>query len=148
VLEVSKNYSGEEDNGWTFNRNWGPDGPYWHLYGNGGILTTTGDLHKWEQALMGDRVLSADSRGQLLTAHVREGEGDSFYGYGWRVAKTESGIPYIGHGGGSLWGVTAIYHRYPERQVLLLVLSNQARLPGELRGGTLADRVSSLAAAP
>jgi CubicO group peptidase (beta-lactamase class C family) len=149
VLEVSRNYNGEEDHGWTFNRNWGPDGPYWHLYGNGGILTTTADLHKWEKALMGDRVLSARSRGKLLTAHVpTEGESGASYGYGWSVGKTESGTPFTGHGGGSSFGVAATYNRYPERGVLLLVLSNQARLPGGLRGAALGDRVSLLAIQP
>jgi CubicO group peptidase (beta-lactamase class C family) len=149
VLEVSRNYNGEEDHGWTFNRNWGPDGPYWHLYGNGGILTTTADLHKWEKALMGDRVLSADSRRKLLTAHVpTEAESGASYGYGWSVGKTESGTPFTGHGGGSSFGVAATYNRYPERGVLLLVLSNQARLPGGLRGGILGDRVSLLATEP
>lgn len=149
VLEVSRNYAGEEDNGWTFNRNWGPEGPYWHLYGNGGILTTTGDLLKWEQALMGDRVLSASSRGKLFTPHVPEDDSSgSSYGYGWRVGKTESGAAFTGHGGGSSWGVAATYNRYPERGVLVLVLSNQAKLPGGLRGGTLGERVLLLATGP
>ena len=73
VLGVSRNYSGDEDNGWTFNRNWGPEGPYWHLYGNGGILTTSGDLHKWEQALMSDRFLLRRSAPEALRA-ARSGE--------------------------------------------------------------------------
>lgn len=149
VLEVSKNYNGEEDNGWTFNRNWGPDGPYWHLYGNGGILTTTGDLHKWEQALMADRVLPSDARHRLLTAHVpTEEEAGASYGYGWIVGKTEGGVVYTGHGGGSSYGVAASYNRFPDRGVLVIVLSNQARLPGGLRGVGLAERILSVATAP
>lgn len=149
VLDVSRNYNGEQDNGWTFNRNWGPDGPYWHLYGNGGILTTAGDLLKWEQALMADRVLSAASRKKLLTAHVPEGDpSGSSYGYGWRVGRAEGGTAYTGHGGGSSFGVACAHFRFPEHGVLVVVLSNQAGYPGRLGGPSLTERVARLAAAP
>ena len=141
VFRVSRNYSGEEDNGWTFNRNWGPDGPYWHLYGNGGILSTTGDLYKWEQALMSDRFLPADARKKLFSRHVPEGsDAQSFYGYGWRVGTSEQDMAFSGHGGGSGWGVAAAYFRFPEEGILVLVLSNQARFPGGEGAAALTSR--------
>jgi CubicO group peptidase (beta-lactamase class C family) len=149
VLEVSKNYNGDRDNGWTFNRNWGPEGPYWHLFGNGGILTTTGDLYKWEQALMSDRLLSPEAHRKLLMPHVKEDEdGRSFYGYGWRVGKTDSGTAFSGHGGGSDFGVAAAHFRFPEAGVLVIVLSNQASFPGGANAATLTERISRLALAP
>ncbi len=149
VMRVSRNYSGQEDNGWTFNRNWGPEGPYWHLYGNGGILTTSGDLYKWEQALMSDRFLSAEAREKLLGRHAPENdETGSFYGYGWRVGTTENDMAYSGHGGGSGWGVSAAYFRFPEEGILVLVLSNQARFPGGEGAAELTGRIASLAASP
>ncbi len=149
VLGVSRNYSGDEDNGWTFNRNWGPEGPYWHLYGNGGILSTSGDLHKWEQALMGDRVLPAEARKKLFARHAPENsDAQSFYGYGWRVGTSEQDMAFSGHGGGSGWGVAAAYFRFPEQDILVLVLSNQARFPGGEGASTLTGRIAALAASP
>ncbi|MGH9336265.1 MAG: serine hydrolase domain-containing protein, partial [Vicinamibacteria bacterium] len=149
LLEVSRNYNGEEDNGWTFNRNWGPEGPYWHLYGNGGILTTTGDLYKWEQALMADRFLSAEARAKLLGRHAPEGaEGRSFYGYGWRIGTTDEDVAFSGHGGGSSYGVAAAYFRFPEPGIVVLVFSNQARLPGGQGASGFTGRIAALAAAP
>ncbi len=146
VLEISKNYNGERDNGWTFNRNWGPEGPYWHLYGNGGILTTTGDLYTWEQALMSDRVLSKDAREKLLSPHVPDGgERRTFYAYGWRVGRTEDDRAFSGHSGGSSYGVSAAYYRFPESGVVVIVLSNQARLPGDDDDLGLTSRVAAMA---
>jgi CubicO group peptidase (beta-lactamase class C family) len=149
LREVSKNYNGDKDNEWTFNRNWGPEGPYWHLFGNGGILTTTGDLYKWEQALMSDRALSAQARGKLLTPRVpTDDEGKAFYAYGWRVGKTSRGTSYSGHGGGSDYGVSAAYFRFPDEGVLVFVLSNQAAFPGKAGVVVFTERVSALALAP
>jgi CubicO group peptidase (beta-lactamase class C family) len=146
ILEVSRNYSGEEDNGWTFNRNWGPEGPYWHLYGNGGILSTTGDLYKWEQALMSDRVLPAEARKKLFGRHAPEGsDASSFYGYGWRVGTSDQDMAFSGHGGGSSWGVAAAYFRFPEQGILVLVLSNQASFPGGEGAATLTGRIAAMA---
>lgn len=87
---MSRNYNGEKDNGFTFNRNWGPDGTYWHCFGNGCILTTTGDLVRWEQALQSHGVLSAEAREKLWTPYVPE-EGDDWYAYGWSVGKSARG---------------------------------------------------------
>ncbi|HXB55644.1 MAG TPA: serine hydrolase domain-containing protein [Vicinamibacteria bacterium] len=149
LREVSKNYNGDKSYEWTFNRNWGPEGPYWHLFGNGGILTTTGDLYRWEQSLMGDRALSPEARRKLLTPYVpTDEEGQGSYAYGWRVGKTSRGTPYSGHGGGSDYGVSAAYFRFPDEGILVVVLSNQASFPGKLGAPAFTDRVSSLALAP
>jgi CubicO group peptidase (beta-lactamase class C family) len=149
VLEVSRNYNGEEDNGWTFNRNWGPEGPYWHLFGNGGILTTTGDLYRWEQALMSDRFLSKEARAKLLSPHVPDGSaGKSFYGYGWRVGRNDEDRAFSGHGGGSSYGVAAAYVRFPDEGILVLVLSNQAEFPGRDGAEGIASRIVKLVLAP
>lgn len=46
-------------------------GPYWHLTGNGGILSTPGDLRRWLAALDQGEVLSERSREELWAHHVR-----------------------------------------------------------------------------
>lgn len=136
---VSHNYDAkDEGHGNTFNRNWGPDGPYWNLFGNGGILSTTGDFLKWEQALLGEKVLPAAIARRLWTPHVRDGD-DRHYGYGWAISKTARGTTRVGHGGGSSWGVSCQYQRFPEDGILVVAFSNTA-------GGNRGDLSGRLAA--
>ena len=143
MKRMSRNYSGEKDNGFTFNRNWGPDGTYWHCFGNGCILTTTGDLVRWEQALQSHTVLSAEALEKLWTPHV-PASGDARYAYGWRVGKSARSTTWIGHGGGSGFGVSAAYYRFPEDGVLVLVLSNLAKIPGMKDQASFVDRLVTL----
>ena len=75
------------------------DGFYWHLRGNGGMLSTSLDMYAWHQALLGDAILSEASKDKLYTPHISEG-GDSYYGYGWVVLDTPQG-QLITHNGGN-----------------------------------------------
>ncbi len=147
MKRMSRNYNGEKDNGFTFNRNWGPDGTYWHCFGNGCILTTTGDLVRWEQALQSHSVLSAEAREKLWTPHVTARD-DVKYAYGWRVGKSARGTTWIGHGGGSGFGVSAAYYRFPEDGVLVLVISNLASIPGMKNQARFVDRLVTLTLGP
>lgn len=132
---LSHNYDAKaESHEHTFNRNWGPDGPWWHFFGNGGILSTTGDFWKWEQALGTDRILPAAAREKFWTAYVPTGEGES-YGYGTRVSKTARGTRIVGHSGGSGWGVSTKYYRFPDDGIVVIAFSNVA-------GGTNREGVS------
>jgi len=42
-------------------KEWDEIVPYWHLAGNGGILSTTEDLYKWHLALLSNEILSKDA---------------------------------------------------------------------------------------
>ncbi|MDT0346210.1 serine hydrolase domain-containing protein [Streptomyces sp. DSM 44938] len=79
---------------------WDRDGPYWNLRGNGGILSTAPDMHRWHRALDGDGVLSEAARNKLFEPHVREDGGDTFYGYGWVVTERD-GRRVVWHNGGN-----------------------------------------------
>jgi CubicO group peptidase (beta-lactamase class C family) len=144
---MTRNYDGDKDNGFTFNRSWGPDGPYWHCFGNGCILSTTGDLYRWEQALQSGQALSPEARAELWTPRAAVNDTSS-YAYAWFVGKTDSGASYIGHGGGSGFGVWAAFYRFPEDHLLILFLSNQVSVPGGERQAEFVGRLASLAAAP
>ena len=48
--------------------------------GAGGAFTTVGDVLKFWDALLGDRLLSADMRREMLTVHAQDG--GAMYGYG------------------------------------------------------------------
>jgi CubicO group peptidase (beta-lactamase class C family) len=76
------------------------DGPHWALRANGGIHSTAYDMLRWSQALLDGRVLSPESMKKLWAPHVSEG-GDTFYGYGWSIAKAPDGTKIVTHNGGN-----------------------------------------------
>ena len=108
---------------------WAEDGPYWHLRGNGGILSTANDMYRWHLALQTDTVLAAATREKYLTPYVPEDEsGFSYYGYGWVIIPTEQGHTIITHNGGN--GIFfADYWDYPEEQLFVFVATNSLSRP-------------------
>lgn len=110
-------YNDEIDEGTALDHKWSPAGPYWNLLGNGGILSTTGDMYKWYKALQGTQVLSAEAKSRLFTPFLNN------YAYGWDVTKGEHGT-VIGHNGGGDKGFNANFHWYPEKNVVVVVMSN------------------------
>ena len=144
---VSRNYNKDKDNGPPLDRVWAPDGPHWHLFGNGGILSTTSDMFKWETALSGEKVLSAPAKRKMFSPHAPTNpEGTNHYGYGWGVRKTDRGTAVVGHTGGSSFGVWAAHFRFPDDGVVVIIGSNQVPVPGNEQG-KLVDRLAELAIA-
>ena len=131
--------SGGRRDGTPVEQNWAPDGPWWNLRGNGGVLSTVGDLFRWHRALEGDAILSAAARRKMWTPHVPENEaGTSHYGYGWVISRTPVNTTEISHNGSN--GVFfAAFNRYVEQDVVVLAMSNtsdaraQRTLPTVLR---------------
>ncbi|HMA53922.1 MAG TPA: serine hydrolase domain-containing protein, partial [Acidobacteriota bacterium] len=76
------------------------DGPHWALRANGGIHTTVYDMLRWARALLTGRALTPASMKKLWAPHVSEG-GDTFYGYGWSIAKAPDGTKIVTHNGGN-----------------------------------------------
>ncbi|MCM2269694.1 MAG: beta-lactamase family protein, partial [Thermoanaerobaculia bacterium] len=91
-------------------------GPGWHLLGNGGVLSTTGDMLRWHRALQGESILSASSKAKLFAKHVDEG-GGTWYGYGWSIEPTPWG-EMVTHNGGNPF-FFADYLRFPEADVVV-----------------------------
>ena len=114
-----------EDWGTPLDKAWAPDGPWWNLRGNGGVLSTTGDLYKWHQALEGEAILSKEAKAKMFTPHVPEDEeGRSHYGYGWAIFKTQRNTRLIAHNGGN--GIfNADFRRYVDDGVVLIIGSNR-----------------------
>jgi CubicO group peptidase (beta-lactamase class C family) len=109
--------------GTNLDRPWAPDGPYWHLRANGGILSTPADMYRWSLALDGDKVLSAASRKKLFTPYVKEGDSPSYYAYGWAIFTLPNGHKLIAHNGGN--GIFAAdFRRYIDDGVVLFITSN------------------------
>lgn len=71
-----------------------PQADVWGARGPGNLITTTGDLYKWVQALRNNVVLAEAAGKKMLTAYVRD------EGYGWHVMKTARGTTLARKGGG------------------------------------------------
>jgi CubicO group peptidase (beta-lactamase class C family) len=63
--ELAHGYlAGGTDNGTMLAKPHAPDGPYWNLRGNGGMLSTVGDMHAFYAALFdSDKLLTRAARG-------------------------------------------------------------------------------------
>jgi len=115
--KLPRAYEAGKDLGTALDHKWSPNGPYWNLFGNGGIFSTTGDLYKWYLALRGDKVLSAAVKTKLFTPALNN------YAYGWDVSKTPMGL-LITHNGASDNGFNADFGFFPEKNTVGIVLSN------------------------
>jgi len=121
---VPHGYLPTSDWGTPFDHPWAPDGPYWNLRGNGGILSTTSDLYRWHVILQGDTVLSKEERDKLITPFASQGRmAHSSYGYGWGIEKDPKGGLLVSHIGGNLV-FESDFRRYMDANVVIITSSN------------------------
>jgi CubicO group peptidase (beta-lactamase class C family) len=112
------------DLGTPLDQNWDGSEPYWHLKGNGGLLSSASDMFRFYLALREDLFLMGESVKAQFSPHVDEG-GGSFYGYGWVVL---DGGQHVTHNGGN--GIfRADFHWFPQEDLALFAVSNDARVP-------------------
>ena len=92
---------------------------------DGSLYFTVEDLTKWDEALEARKSISRASYEQMWNP-VRLNNGTTApYGFGWRVAKTDSGHSILEHGGA--WqGFASYIVRYPADQLTVAVLCNRA----------------------
>jgi hypothetical protein len=95
------------------------DQPHWNVIGNGEILSTTNDMHKWYLALKGTKILSTEAKKKLLTPFLNN------YAYGWNIADTDYG-KVIQHDGGSDLGSSALFTWYVDQDMLTVMFCNQS----------------------
>ena len=104
------------------------------IAGDGCVNSTTGDLLKWENALLGHQLVTKASIDEMLSPLVRTSPGDStnYYGFGVGVQpKTDHG-KVISHTGGWPGYSTYLMHRDKGHETLI-VLSNNQTLSGQVR---------------
>jgi CubicO group peptidase (beta-lactamase class C family) len=117
-------YTPGGDWGTPFDHPWAPDGPYWNLRGNGGILSTTGDLYRWHLALEDDTVLSQPEREKYITPWVSQGRQiHTKYAYGWGIEKDPKGGLLVDHIGGNLV-FDSDFRRYLDANIVIIASSN------------------------
>lgn len=85
-------------------------------FGAGGLTSTTHDMFKWEQALLGGKVLSATSLAKMTTPYKKS------YGYGV-FYRAVNGYGAIEHGG-NIRGFNSDMAYYPDDKLTIIVLSN------------------------
>jgi CubicO group peptidase (beta-lactamase class C family) len=89
--------------------------------GAGGLVSTVGDMYKWDQALYTDAVLSAAAREAYFAPSMRMEEGMSS-AYGWMIRETPEHTQAM-HSGGINGFVTFVI-RDAATQLYVVVLSN------------------------
>ena len=114
--------------------------------GDGGVYTSLDDLEKWDRALTGNTLLSANEMAAALTPPATAsgrlqkpaGSVAPFYGFGWFLD------PYRGHRRYSHYGETVGFRtaiqRFPDDHLTVIVLANRA----EADSPALAEQVADL----
>jgi CubicO group peptidase (beta-lactamase class C family) len=111
--------------------------PGWDRLGNGGMLSTADDLHRWVRELVEWRVVSAGQLEQMLAPLVTVDDG-SWFGYGWSQMDSPLGQRLGHHAVGP--GGNADLAYFPGQDLLLVALSGAAEVRSWL--GLLPTRVS------
>jgi CubicO group peptidase (beta-lactamase class C family) len=121
---------------------WHLDMPFENVHGNGGLLTTVGDLLRWNEHLAhpgasgAALVAELERRGRLTSGRQID------YAEGLVVSSWE-GEPEVSHSGATA-GYRAFLARYPARGLSVAVLCNR----GDAAATTLARAVVSVFAGP
>lgn len=122
---IAAGYKGTENWGRPTEKGWAGDAPYLHLKGNGGILSTTGDLFKWDRALTADKILSAEAKKKFFSPALMPDETtDHYYAYGWNVRKTSRGTRRISHDGTNRV-FYAEFQRFVDEGVTIITITNR-----------------------
>lgn len=107
-------------------KEWDKTAPYWHLKGNGGVLSTTEDLYKWHKCLMTELVLSKEAKQKLYHPKLRPEEiENSYYAFGWDISQTNRNTTQVWHNGTNRI-MYADFLRYIDEKVTLIMLSNKS----------------------
>ncbi len=115
--------------------------------GAGGILSSAHDLVKWDEALYGDQLLSAESKATMWTAVTLPNGENTGYAFGWSV-RPYRGLTSQSHGG-QVAGFVANFSRLPEQEAAIIVVLNRYRVgSGRLRVAVLHTFMPSLGPIP
>jgi CubicO group peptidase (beta-lactamase class C family) len=108
------------------------------IAGEGVIISTTGDLLKWDRALKNHSLLSEKTQREMLSTQAKRSTIPIVsFGYGIRVGKNDFGN-YIFHNG-SWPGYLSMLIRYTNDDVTVIVLSNN-----ESRSDFIADALATI----
>ena len=92
------------------------------VFAAGAIVSTVGDLAKWNATLDTEKVLSASSKAAMWTRGKLNNGKSHDYGFGWRLDPYQD-HQNIGHSG-STSGFSASLQRFPDDKVTVILLCN------------------------
>ncbi len=98
------------------------DMPFTNVYGNGGLLTTVGDLLVWAENFWTPRILDRAALDEMEVPMVLNDGTPTVYGLGLGVGSYK-GVREVSHSG-STAGYRAYLVRFPEQKTAIAVLSN------------------------
>ena len=113
------------------------DMPFENVYGNGGVLTTVGDLLTWNQHYDAPAADAAMLAEQQKAGHFNDGRTHG-YGLGLFVGSYK-GLHEVYHSG-STAGYQAFLTRFPDQKVSVAVLCNAASAQATQYAHAVADR--------
>jgi CubicO group peptidase (beta-lactamase class C family) len=90
--------------------------------GAGALISTAGDLLRWQIALTGGRAVSAASYREMIASAVPTGQGDGKYGFGLGIGKRD-GHEVVSHNGG-INGFNSVLTYVPDLGLRVAVISN------------------------
>jgi CubicO group peptidase (beta-lactamase class C family) len=91
-------------------------------YAAGSLLSTVDDLARWDEALIGAKLLKPASLDRMFTPVNLKSGRNTGYAYGWGIGEY-AGRKVIEHGG-DINGFTTDILRVPEARLLVVILSN------------------------
>ena len=109
-------------------------------YGGGGILSTAGDLAKWDASLRNETLLRKPSLELMWTPATFNDGKKSKYGLGWGVNRYGS-HRYVQHSGGHVTGFQSVIRRYLDNGLTVIVLINQS---GNADPAKIAARIAGM----
>jgi len=111
--------------------------PFENVHGNGGLLTTVGDLLRWNENFASPKVGDEEFlRIEQTPGHFNDGKQHD-YALGLYV-RTYKGLREVGHSG-STAGYRAYLTRYPDQHLSVAVLCNAANGQAERYAHSVAD---------
>ena len=126
---VAHTYTLPVDHGSPLDRLRAANGPGWILVGNGGLLGTTGDLFRWEQAMREGRIVPSTHVALAFQRQFQRSSRESV-GYDWQISTSETGEVSFGHASDAGYlGLSGWYGRYPASNAAIFLLANN-RLNG------------------
>jgi len=136
---VARGYNdGPTDFGYPWTGQWAGKIIPWDLLGNGGLLSTVDDMHKFVAALRDGKLLKENNRAKMLTVYAERDQA-----YGWFVSKTEKDSHrFVNHGGDAVpEGWNADLRWFPEDNLIAIVLTNIRIRAGSVRRYAMNDLV-------
>ena len=105
----------------------------------GDLVSTVGDVEKWNEALASGKVVPHDDYALMMSPQITAQGENTGYGLGLFIDKVND-QPRIGHTGGS-FGFTAANFYFPLQKLRIIVLTNNvdAPEPGEIISNAIFD---------